>query len=212
MQHFFAWIFLLAQVGAEPVKGVAFEKAEFAFSAGYSETAMEFDLWNNPITGWDVLGLFGAGTPGGYLGHGQFPTPDGSRVTRGSNFDYNMEDDDKETEPIRHPKGHFLPLEISEKDVDRAVKECKYDPYRRAAHRGQDYYSHYAKNQRWAPFQTWNNLGFGHFFQGTFPDQDNNAWVKADNWTKKQNIKWNKNCCKKKDGSWTKKSSGCCVK
>ena len=44
MQHFFAWIFLLAQAGAEPVKGVAFEKAEFAFSAGYSETAMEFDL------------------------------------------------------------------------------------------------------------------------------------------------------------------------
>ena len=47
MQQIFAWIFLLlvAQAtAAEPVKGVVFEKAEFAFSADYSEAIKEFDL------------------------------------------------------------------------------------------------------------------------------------------------------------------------
>ena len=168
-------------------------------------------ICNEPIVGLDVLGLFGAGNPNGFKGHGQFSTPDGSSATKDSDFDFNMEDTGK-TGPFSDPERHFRDRKRSENDVDDAVKTCDNDKYRRAAHRGQDYFSHYAKGHRWAPFQTWNNLGLGHFFQGTAPDEDNNAWNDAENWTNKQNAKWNKNCCKDKQGGWVVKSSGKCCK
>ncbi len=67
-------------------------------------------------------------------------------------------------------------------------------------HRGQDYFSHYAKGYRWAPFRILKNLGFGHIFDFNAPDEDVRAWQLAQQWTNKGWLKqWNINCnCKKR--------------
>jgi len=141
-------------------------------------------IWNDPVIGWDVLGLFGAGNPRGFKGHGQFTTPDGSKQGGDPAFDYNREDTG-DTGPFNDPERHFRPRTQSDKDVEEAVKECDSDKYSRAAHRGQDSFSHYDKGYRWAPFQA-KSFGYGHFFDGDTPDNDNDAWAKAEDWTKKQ--------------------------
>jgi hypothetical protein len=142
------------------------------------------------VWGWvDPLGLFGDGGPGAkYKGHSDFS---GSDI-----FDYTAEDKGR-TGPFRQPERHFRPLDVSEKDVAAAIEAGDKKAFQGAMHRGQDYFSHYSKGYRWKPFRHLKNLGFGHMFAGTKPDEDMQAWNQAEEWTKKWLKKW-------------KKKSGCC--
>jgi hypothetical protein len=139
------------------------------------------------VWGWvDPLGLFGFGTPKSkHKGHADFSGYDPEL------FDYNLEDTDKTTSPFRRPERHFRSLETSEKQVMEAIEAGDNVEFARAMHRGQDYFSHYSKGYRWKPLRHWKNLGFGHMFDGTKPDQDINAWNQAEKWTKKWVGKWN---------------------
>ncbi len=148
---------------------------------------------NNPTNMWDPFGLFGAGGPGArYLGHADFSGSD--------RFNYNLEDTTFETSPFWAPERHFRDLSISERDVSAAIAVCNKESFERSMHRGQDYFSHYAKGYRWAPFRILKNLGFGHIFDFNAPDEDVRAWQLAQQWTNKGWLKqWNINCnCKKR--------------
>ena len=140
------------------------------------------------VWGWvDPLGLFGFGGPGAkYKGHADFSGYDVNF------FDFNLEDEDWRTSPWPwgKPKNHFMPLNASERDAKAAIEAGDNIEFARAMHRGQDYFSHYSKGYRWKPFRAWKSLGFGHGFAGTKPDQDINAWNKAEEWTKKWLSKW----------------------
>lgn len=131
--------------------------------------------------------MFGFGGPGAkYKGHADFSGYDVNF------FDFNLEDEDWRTSPWPwgKPKNHFMPLNASERDAKAAIEAGDNIEFARAMHRGQDYFSHYSKGYRWKPFRAWKSLGFGHGFAGTKPDQDINAWNKAEEWTKKWLSKW----------------------
>jgi RHS repeat-associated protein len=148
---------------------------------------------NNPIKWRDPYGLFGPGGFGTqYLGHKDF---------YGSNmFDYYLEDRELSTSPIPilgDPERHFRDLSISESQIQAAVNTCTKEDFQSAAHRGQDFFSHYDKGYRWDPFGQWNNLGLGHAFAGSTPDNDVYAWKRANTWTLKWLNEWINRCaCK----------------
>ena len=151
---------------------------------------------NDPVNWVDPEGLFGPGGPGTqHPGHGDFP---GSDL-----FNYNLEDTGP-TKPvpfIGDPERHFRDLPISNRDVAAAVNSCDKEGFERAAHRGQDFFSHYSKGYRWRPFRWRKSLGIGHIFpliNINLPDQDRGAWKKASEWTMQRLNEWNNNCgCKK---------------
>jgi len=174
-------------------------------------------LGNLPTLTTDYLGLFGAGDKA-FKGHGNF-------CNLGKcPFDYNLEDTDPNTSawPVSPgAKGHFLALGDSESAVEEAVAACNADAFQRAAHRGQDYFTHYGKGYVWDP----GNLlaqckGYGHGCDGGGPDQDNKAWGYAEKLTQKWVAKWKTSCCirlcKCSDmpcgecGAWTKREPGLC--
>ena len=105
------------------------------------------------------------------------------------------------------PRRHFQDKPESESKVDAAISACNADAFERAMHQLQDYFTHYGKDYRW--------YKGGHIFDGTKPDEDNNAWDKADEETKEWIKKWNAACClacPKKDCKWIKKKEGKCAK
>lgn len=144
---------------------------------------------NNAISNFDRWGLFGEGGLGAkYKGHRDF--------TGGGFFDYNLEDTDKKTNPINgDPERHFRDLSISEVDAAEAIASCQKEKFQRAMHRGQDYFSHYAKGYRWMP-RTWGKrcLGYGHACDGTKPDEDPVVWNSAEIWTKARIREWDQKC------------------
>ena len=145
---------------------------------------------NNPVNRIDPLGLFGAGGPGNPHGHGDFSGSD--------RFDYNEEDNDPNTSPYADPERHFRNTPPSVVDAIDAISKCDKDAFQRAMHRGQDSFSHYKPGYRWRPFLHWKSLGFGHLFAGTKPDDNEQAWQQAEEWTKGMLAEWDKYCsCKK---------------
>jgi hypothetical protein len=57
-------------------------------------------------------------------------------------------------------------------------------------HRAQDYFSHYGKGYVWDPSLYNKDLGLGHLFSGTEPDEDMKAWHYANKFTEKWVDKW----------------------
>ena len=146
---------------------------------------------NTPVNRWDVLGLFGDGDVK-FKGHKDFSN------LAGCPFNYTLEDQGS-TSPwpgIGDPERHFRPLGRSESDVQAAIKSCTRDAFQRAMHRGQDYFSHYAKGYVWDPGNVFQKCaGYGHACDGTKPDEDPAAWSGADGWTKRWLKKWSDACC-----------------
>ena len=136
-----------------------------------------------------------------WKGHSQF-TNNGTECP----FDYTKEDYGWSS-PYIMPRRHFQDKPESESKVDAAISACNADAFERAMHQLQDYFTHYGKDYRW--------YKGGHIFDGTKPDEDNNAWDKADEETKEWIKKWNAACClacPKKDCKWIKKKEGKCAK
>jgi hypothetical protein len=144
----------------------------------------------NPLSWIDPLGLFSAGGPDApYPGHADFPG--------GDRFDYNREDTDPATSPFRAPERHFRDLPMSEKDVASAIATCDEDAFKRAMHRGQDYFSHYSRGYRWKPGSWIRCLGLGHLCPLVDPiaaDRDKVAWKKASDWSQNRLNEWNAKC------------------
>ena len=140
---------------------------------------------NSPLNLLDKAGLFLEGDEE-FLGHSDFT---------GSNcFDYNLEDKDA------RPERHFRDLSESERDATIAIESCNKDAFQRAMHRGQDYFTHRGKDYHWAPKPPWKwdrkipCFGFGHSCVGEFPDMDNEAWAKAEKWTRQWVMEWIDRC------------------
>lgn len=151
--------------------------------------------FSNPVNWIDSFGLFNdgrraTGKASVPLGHSDF--------TGGQYFNFTREDYGK-TSPYRRPERHFRPLDVSEMHVFVAIQLCDKEAYERAMHRGQDYFSHYGKGNRWAPGNP--NLrcyGYGHACVSD-ADDDPVAWQHAETWTRKWVNDWNKKCgCSKR--------------
>ena len=139
--------------------------------------------------------------PTSFRGHYQFSNNDTECP-----FDYTKEDYGWSS-PYIMPRRHFQDKPESESKVNAAISACNADAFERAMHQLQDYFTHYGKDYRW--------YKGGHIFDGTKPDEDNNAWDKADEETKEWIKKWNAACClacPKKNCKWIKKKEGECAK
>jgi len=148
-------------------------------------------LGNEPLSRWEVLGLFGDGDAK-FKGHKDFSN------LSDCPFDYTLEDQGSTSPwPVKgDPERHFRPLGRSVTDVTAAIKACGRDAFQRAMHRGQDYFSHYAKGYVWDPGNVFQKCaGYGHACDGTKPDEDPNAWSAADKWTQGMLKKWKDACC-----------------
>jgi RHS repeat-associated protein len=177
-------------------------------------------LENDPLNVYDNLGLFGAGKQYAKV-HGliavtvlgksldqfvQKPVPFGhSDFAGGNRFDFVKEDVDPLTGPwnLFSAGNHFLDLEEARKDAKAAADKCVCDKnkFERAAHRVQDYFSHYRERYRVRPFLVWKNLGFGHLFAGFSdddPDDNFPAWKDADRETIGLVKMWDDNKCGRK--------------
>ncbi len=135
-----------------------------------------------------------------WKGHSQF-TNNGTECP----FDYTKEDYGWSS-PYIMPWRHFQDKPESESKVNAAISACNADAFERAMHQLQDYFTHRGKGYEW-------HKG-GHIFDGTKPDEDNEAWDKAEEETKKKIEEWNANCClgcPKKDCKWIKKSERKCA-
>ena len=164
--------------------------------------------FGNPLLGGGATVVCGEGLEWGCVewnkGHKDFSN-DGENC-----FDYTLEDHDPATSPWPprwawppvKPKTHFQPNYQSMNEVKAAVEECDVDGFQRAAHRLQDYYTHWKKGYR----------------KGWHPpvdsiDADNNAWDDAEIATKWILDKWKENCCLKECGKkcdYVKRSEGPC--
>jgi RHS repeat-associated protein len=186
---------------------------------------------NECVSGLDILGLFGDG----YMmvcvewkkvsvrtSHGQYrmrkvckkwikqnlPWKGHSQFTNNGTecpFDYTKEDYGWSS-PYIMPRRHFQDKPESESKVNAAISACNANAFERAMHQLQDYFTHRGKGYEW-------HKG-GHIFDGTKPDEDNEAWDKAEKETKKWIKNWDANCClgcPKKDCKWIKKSERKCA-
>ena len=139
------------------------------------------------------------------LGHSDF---DGNDV-----FDFTKPDHDFWDSPY-NPLGigkHFQSTEKAQKRVNDAIASCDKDDYENAMHSLQDSYSHYNAGYRWYPFHGWHPRHWlpGHAGGGTEPDNNLEAWNKANKATKANNQQWQKNCCKCGQ-TYNKRSTGPC--
>jgi hypothetical protein len=166
---------------------------------------------NSPKDRYDVLGLFedgGSSDPSDPLGHADFEN------TESCPFDFTLEDK-WPTGPGYQPWRHFRDLPDSEADVREAIGACDAEMYERAMHRGQDYFSHWAKGYRFAPWEPWLPCGgWGHLCDmdpPVNPDYDANAWAEANDWTVIFINEWHRDCCKACDScAWVQRLSGPC--
>ncbi len=66
-----------------------------------------------------------------------------------------------------------------------AIEEGDNVAFTGAMHRGQEYFSHYSKGYRWKPLRALDKIWvLAIFSTERKPDQDINAWKKAEQWTK----------------------------
>jgi RHS repeat-associated protein len=166
---------------------------------------------NSPWMRTDRMGLFDEGNAAGgnHQGHSDF--------TGGGAFDYNKQDTDPKTEPIKHPKSHFLDLPEAQGFIDSGLNRCDKDAFERAMHMGQDYFVHYKKGFRWwkggharpgfTPGPTYRLPGVpGTYGEIQIPIPDNGhrfdndpvAWILAEQWSANQMSKWYSKCsCRK---------------
>ena len=129
-------------------------------------------------------------------GHSDFPG--------GDIFDYTLEDHDPNTSPL-NPNGtprHFRPLYDVQPDVDNAIQRCDADAFQRFMHQGQDSFTHWNGGYE-AP------LGHGPVSLLCIDDPDDSntysaRYGAAARWSQQQLDKWNKVCCRNKDGQWEK--------
>ena len=157
---------------------------------------MEYCL-NAPISFYDVLGAWVAGTQAGaestdWRGHsdmGQLPGMDYAKEDFGENG------------PFKKTGLHFMNLVEVEPMLLEAVKSCNKDSFESNMHRMQDFFSHYSQGYRWPET-------FGHFFQSSYPDnpdahkeQFDLAISRTEQWERR----WLTCCCRKKDGTWTRR-------
>ena len=115
---------------------------------------------------------------------------------------------------------HFRPLDDSEKDLVKAVKDCNKNDFERAAHQMQDFFSHYGQGYRASTNLNYATLlGSGHGLDsaGTSilsgaglsvarPDNAidyRDAYAAAKRRTQDWVNRWKKCCCGSKD-SWKK--------
>jgi RHS repeat-associated protein len=129
-----------------------------------------------------------------YLGHSDFYC---SNI-----FDYTSLDYDKpadrapytSAENRRNRALHFRNQPDVQRDLDRILNSgngCNsFQEYEYLMHEGQDYYSHYKKG--YSGFFA--RYFLGHALAGHGPDNDNNAWLEANEWTKIWADKWAKKC------------------
>jgi uncharacterized protein RhaS with RHS repeats len=144
---------------------------------------------NNPVKRYDPIGLFedghnGAGTNGCFKGHSD---------SYGHNcFDFTLEDHDPRSAPVPggNPAAHFQDFVQSERQVKDAIARCNAEAFARAMHRLQDYFTHRAKGYRYDPPVHCR----GHLGVSPSPDLDNQAWDKANKWTKKYVDQYIKAC------------------
>ena len=165
------------------------QMALFDWSAALQAAGNPYTFVGNaPISRWDILGMFGDGDAK-FKGHKDFSN------LSACPFDFTLEDKGS-TSPYKDPERHFRPLGRSASDVQAAIKSCNRDAFQRAKHRGQDYFSHYAKGYVWDPGNVFQKCaGYGHACDGTKPDEDMNAWASADKWTQGMLKKWKEACC-----------------
>ncbi len=179
-------------------------------------------VMNRPLTRRDTYGLFADGQralgPTLIEGWAYWPPRGHSDFSGGDRFDYTLEDHDSRTRPENTDTGaprHFRPHtdaegkkagekgeKGTEPEVQKAIAVCNAEEFARSMHRGQDYYSHWAKGYRWDPGnKKWPCDGYGHACNGFIPgredpDADDVAWQKAEDWTKEWLKKWDDKCCK----------------
>lgn len=135
-------------------------------------------------------------------------------------FDYTREDHQLGRMPypiIGNPKGHFQPLEESERQLDQALEKCDKKGFESAMHRMQDYYTHWKKGYRRDPGNpNWPCNGWGHACADPDPDRDAGAWAEAERKTDEWVQKWLRKCCiklecsKKRRCQWVPRSQGPC--
>ena len=157
---------------------------------------MEYCL-NAPISFYDVLGTWVAGTQAGaestdWRGHsdmGQLPGMDYAKEDFGENG------------PFKKPGLHFMNLVEVEPMLLEAVKSCNKDSFESNMHRMQDFFSHYSQGYRWPET-------LGHIFRSSYPDnpdahkeQFDRAISRTEQWERR----WLTCCCRKKDGTWTRR-------
>ena len=167
----------------------------------------------------DRLGMFGSGgyydelvdrhwVPVYYAGHKDFVN------LSEYGFDYDLEDYRVSSTPYLHPGFHFQSMDDSATQVNNAVEKCDSPEFQSRMHRLQDFYTHYEKGYRWDPLGPGNipGSGWGHFFDGSWPDRDNRAWVRAQAESLRWVTKWLDKCCVCAKGEWLKKEPGKCAK
>jgi hypothetical protein len=106
---------------------------------------------------------------------------------------------------------HFQRKQKSEEQLAEAVEECDEAKFQSRMHRLQDYWTHYRKGFRWGPIRHRRapGGGWGHVFNGGWPDRDNRAFELAQAATSKWLKEWLQKCCTCKC-DWRKKDPGPC--
>jgi len=173
---------------------------------------------NDAISHWDLHGMFGSGgiydeevngktKPIYYAGHKDFVN------VSDCGFDYDLEDYRISTMPFLNPQLHFQPYIDSATQVQAAIDKCDSGEFQSRMHRLQDYHAHYDKGYRWAPNGPVNipGSGWGHFFDGKWPDRDNKAWLRAQRDTGRWLRVWLDKCCVCKKCNWIRKEPGKCA-
>ena len=121
--------------------------------------------------------------PTEFKGHSQFAN-NGTKCP----FDYTEEDHRIGSSPYL-PWGiwkHFRSRESLEEDLKKAISECNPTAFQRLMHQYQDTRTHYDKGYRW-----WT---LGHAMAGTKPDEDDEAWDKAEADTVEFVKQWTDSC------------------
>ena len=187
-------------------------------------------LENAPLSSTDVLGLFGDGyedvcvewgkekvlgglysrpvckrwerRPTPHKGYAQF-TNNGTECP----FDYTAEDRGWSSpfNPFSTWR-HFRDKSNVAGNLNEAIQSCNAGDFESYMHQYQDHETHKGKGYEW-----WKG---GHMFDGTAPDEDDNAWDVAESGTQDFVNRWNANCCltcPKSNCEWVSKSSGKCA-
>lgn len=138
---------------------------------------------NNPVNYTDPSGLFGDGTKAGkkYLGHSDFA---GYPL-----YDWTLEDNDWRTNPYfacnRHFRYWIQPIEM---EIDDAIRRCAKEEFVRLMHQAQDTFVHTPNYSCSRLGHVWDSIS------GKDPDNNPQAWQKANSFTKRKLDEFKKRC------------------